>query len=81
MNIDYHCHILPGIDDGAVDLQDSIMLAKALKNWGFERVYCTPHITSAHMNTPETIKPAFDALLEALDKDGYTMDSNIQQHA
>ena len=74
MNIDYHCHILPGIDDGAVDLQDSIMLAKALKNWGFERVYCTPHITSAHKNTPETIKPAFEALQEALYKDGCKID-------
>ena len=70
MKIDYHCHILPGIDDGAKDLQDSIMLAKAQHSWGFERVYCTSHITSAHPNTPETIRPAFEALQEALYLDG-----------
>ena len=70
MKIDYHCHILPGIDDGAKDLQDSIMLAKAQLSWGFERVYCTSHITSAHPNTPETIRPAFEALQEALYLDG-----------
>ena len=74
MNIDFHCHILPGIDDGAVDLKDSVMLAKSLKNWGFERVYCTPHITSAHRNAPDTIRPAFEALQEALDVEDCQMD-------
>lgn len=66
MKLDFHSHILPGIDDGAKDLDESIMLAKALKSWGFERVTCTPHITSRHMNTPYTIKPVFDHLTEAL---------------
>lgn len=66
MKLDFHSHILPSIDDGAKDLDESIMLAKALKSWGFERVTCTPHITSRHMNTPYTIKPAFDHLTEAL---------------
>ena len=74
MNIDYHSHILPGIDDGAVTLQDAIMLAKAQQSWGFDRVYCTPHITAAHPNTPDTIRPAFEALQEALDKEGCTLD-------
>lgn len=70
MKIDYHSHILPGIDDGATDLQTSVMLAKALSSWGFERVYCTPHISAKHRNTPGTIRPAFEALQEALDKEG-----------
>ena len=66
MNLDFHSHILPGIDDGAADLNESLILADALKCWGFERVTCTPHITSRHRNTPETIIRAFDALQEAL---------------
>ena len=66
MNLDFHSHILPGIDDGAADLNESLILADALKSWGFERVTCTPHITSRHRNTPETIRRAFDDLLEAL---------------
>ena len=74
MNIDYHCHILPGIDDGAVSLEDSIMLAKAQQSWGFDIVYCTSHITSAHRNTPETIRPAFETLQEALYKEGCDLD-------
>lgn len=74
MNIDYHCHILPGIDDGATTLENAVMLAEAQKGWGFDRVYCTSHITSAHPNTPDTIRPAFEALQEALYKEGCDLD-------
>ena len=66
MKIDYHSHILPGIDDGAKDMQESIVLAKALKEWGFDRVTCTPHITSKYPNTPQDIIPVFNQLQEEL---------------
>ena len=66
MKLDFHSHILPGLDDGATCLEDSLMLAKALKDWGFERVTCTPHITNLHPNTPDTIRPAFEELQETL---------------
>lgn len=70
MKLDFHSHILPGLDDGAKSTEDAIMLAKALKNWGFERVTCTPHITSLHRNTPDSIRPAFEILAEALEAEG-----------
>lgn len=66
MKLDFHSHILPGLDDGARDLDDSLMLASAMKGWGFERVYCTPHINAIYRNTPESIRPAFEQLQEAL---------------
>lgn len=66
MKLDFHSHILPGIDDGATDLENAVQLASAMKQWGFERVTCTPHITNKFRNTPETIKPVFDMLQEAL---------------
>lgn len=37
MKTDYHCHILPGIDDGAKDIEESVFLAQKLVEWGFER--------------------------------------------
>lgn len=74
MKLDFHSHILPGLDDGAASIEDSIMLAKALKRWGFERVTCTSHITSLHRNTPESIKSAFDMLAEALENEGCTLE-------
>ena len=66
MKLDFHSHILPGLDDGATDLENSVALASAMKSWGFERIYCTPHITNKFRNTPDTIRPAFETLQEAL---------------
>lgn len=66
MKLDFHSHILPGLDDGATDLENSVALASAMKKWGFERITCTPHITNKFRNTPDTIRPAFEMLQEAL---------------
>ena len=74
MKLDFHSHILPGLDDGAKDLDDSLMLASAMKGWGFERVYCTPHINALYRNTPESIRPAFELLQEALSTHNIDLD-------
>ena len=66
MKLDFHSHILPGLDDGAVDIDDAVALVSAMKDWGFERLTCTPHITNKFRNTPHTIRKAFDELQEAL---------------
>lgn len=66
MKLDFHSHILPGIDDGATDLENAVALTTAMKEWGFERITCTPHINALYRNTPETIKAAFESLQEAL---------------
>ena len=42
--IDLHCHILPGIDDGAPDIGTSINMARAFAADGVTTVACTPHI-------------------------------------
>lgn len=68
MKLDFHSHILPGLDDGATDIENAIELLSAMKSWGFERVTCTPHITNKFRNTPETIRPAFELLQEEIDK-------------
>lgn len=41
--IDLHCHILPGIDDGAENLEASIAMAEKAINQGITHVLCTPH--------------------------------------
>lgn len=46
--IDLHCHILPGLDDGARDLQDSLAMARQAQDDGIETVCATPHIRSDH---------------------------------
>ncbi len=74
MKLDFHSHILPGIDDGATDINNAVQLATAMKEWGFDRVTCTPHITNKFRNTPETIRPAFEQLQEALYVNGVDLD-------
>ena len=46
--IDLHCHILPGIDDGAIDLADSVAMARTAASDGIEIVAATPHIRHDH---------------------------------
>ena len=40
---DIHCHILPGVDDGAADLNESLAMLEAAKAAGVTSIVCTPH--------------------------------------
>jgi protein-tyrosine phosphatase len=46
--IDLHCHILPALDDGALDLDDSVDMARQAEADGVETVCATPHIRHDH---------------------------------
>ena len=46
--IDLHCHVLPGIDDGARDMEDSIAMARQARDDGIEVICATPHIRHDH---------------------------------
>lgn len=57
--IDLHNHLLPGIDDGAPDLDTALQLAKIAVADGTTHLVCTPHIhPGRYENTPETINQA-----------------------
>lgn len=65
--IDLHCHILPGIDDGASDLDVSLAMAKAFVADGVTTVACTPHILPGlYHNTGPGILAAIEDLKFAL---------------
>lgn len=49
--IDLHCHILPALDDGALDLDDSVGMARQAEADGVATVCATPHIRHDH-NVP-----------------------------
>ncbi len=40
---EYHCHILPGIDDGASDADTSLEMIRLMKSQGVERICATSH--------------------------------------
>ena len=41
-----HCHILPGIDDGACDVETSLKMIAKLAAQGAKKIVCTPHYYS-----------------------------------
>ncbi|WP_100615821.1 tyrosine-protein phosphatase [Confluentibacter citreus] len=65
--VDIHNHILPGIDDGAKDTQESLDLIEKLMGLGIKQFMPTPHIMQDfYPNTFETIGDAYQKLLDAL---------------
>jgi len=65
--VDYHSHLLPAIDDGAVDFADSLEMARVLVNFGFSTVHCTPHlIRGGFENPPQRVRLLVDALQKHL---------------
>jgi len=71
--VDIHNHILPGIDDGSKNVEESIELIEAFGDFGVTSFICTPHIMSNYYeNTPETIKSAHTKLTTGLAKKGIT---------
>ncbi|WP_286263348.1 tyrosine-protein phosphatase [Thalassotalea atypica] len=69
--IDLHCHILPNIDDGAVDLTESIALIDAAIANGITHMVCTPHIQLGRFdNTMRQISASFDDLQSVVNERG-----------
>jgi protein-tyrosine phosphatase len=72
--IDLHCHILPGIDDGAADLSISIEMARAFVADGVSAVACTPHILPGlYHNSGPDIRHATAQLQQVLDEEGISL--------
>jgi protein-tyrosine phosphatase len=60
---DMHSHLLPGIDDGAPDLETSMQLIKGLEDLGYQQFITTPHIMwDMYKNTPLTIGDALKTI-------------------
>lgn len=71
---DMHSHLLPGIDDGLQEVAQSVEFIKQLKELGYKKLICTPHILAdLYPNTRETILPKLDLVRKALKKAGVDM--------
>ena len=56
LNIDLHSHLIPALDDGAKDMDESLKLLKALEEAGYYKLITTPHIMmDSYRNTRQTI--------------------------
>ena len=59
---DYHCHILPGVDDGVQTLKESISALQQLSKLGVKEMWLTPHIMEEYPNTPDDLQKRFERL-------------------
>lgn len=65
--VDIHSHLLPGIDDGAETLEESIELIKKMRSYGIKNFITTPHVLGdVYPNSSQTIKNKLIEVQEAL---------------
>ena len=69
---DIHCHILPGVDDGAHDLSESLAMLSAARAAGITSIVCTPHCRDPYFDF-EAMWDAYDLLVAHADGFPLTM--------
>ncbi|MTI71999.1 MAG: capsular biosynthesis protein [Firmicutes bacterium] len=75
---DMHCHILPGVDDGADSFETSIKMIKISKKNGFKGIFATPHyVDNTTYNNTKLIKENFLKLKDKIKKQGIDIDIYI----
>ena len=63
--IDIHNHLLPGIDDGAKTLEETVLLISKMKSINISEAIATPHTFSGLWdNTSASIKNAYEVVIE-----------------
>lgn len=63
--IDLHSHVLPGLDDGAADLDEALAICRAAAAAGIEVLAATPHVRDDYPTTADQMEQAFAALRDA----------------
>jgi len=76
--VDLHSHLIPAIDDGAKNMDESIGLICRLKDLGFKKLITTPHIMSdKYPNDSSILKEGLQNLKEELQKRGIDIEIEI----
>lgn len=63
--VDWHCHILPDVDDGVRTLDDSLAVLARYEQAGIAEAWLTPHVMEDIPNTPAILHEVFDKLCSA----------------
>jgi protein-tyrosine phosphatase len=69
LRVDVHSHLLPALDEGAKNLEESLALISELRVLGFQKLIFTPHIMAGfYPNSPQRIKERLLILREYLEE-------------
>jgi len=60
--VDWHCHVLPGVDDGAATTEDSLAILSLMEEAGFSEVYLTPHVVEKFPNSTSILTEEYNKL-------------------
>lgn len=60
--IDWHSHILPGIDDGIQSIEEALEVLKEYERLGFKKVWLTPHVMEDYPNETGFLRNRFSEL-------------------
>jgi len=71
--VDIHCHLLPGLDDGAVDLTESLAMARMAVEEGIRTIVCTPHQLGSFANRTDSIRQGVALLQQELIRAGISL--------
>ncbi|MEI6488568.1 MAG: CpsB/CapC family capsule biosynthesis tyrosine phosphatase [Bacteroidota bacterium] len=67
IGVDMHSHFIPGIDDGAKTLEDSVEMITSMHELGYRKVITTPHIMSDYYkNSNKTILDGLETVKSKL---------------
>jgi len=62
---DWHCHILPGVDDGVKTMDEAVEILTMYEKLGVKSVWLTPHVMEDMPNTTAYLKKRFVELTDA----------------
>ncbi|MCD8386513.1 MAG: capsular biosynthesis protein [Bacteroidales bacterium] len=62
---DWHCHLLPGVDDGVQELEETLAILADYDRLGVAHVWFTPHVMEDVPNSPATLQPKFEQVKAA----------------
>ena len=68
--IDTHSHLLPGLDDGAATMDESLAMAREAARQGVREILCTPHLVEPNLNALDRGAISIEMLREALAAEG-----------
>ncbi|WP_425392716.1 tyrosine-protein phosphatase [Ekhidna sp.] len=74
ISVDIHSHLIPGIDDGAQSLEQSLDLTKKLSSLGVKKIITTPHIHPRYPNTSRDIMLGLKSLQDYLARNNVEME-------
>ena len=62
---DWHCHLLPGVDDGVPTVEETFQVLSSYEREGIREVWLTPHIMEDVPNTPASLRARYTELQAA----------------